>query len=102
MKNERDAMLKEAFGEIPTIEQARAYFFGHHDGKPAMAPLKRPCKSHGKEDCAVLCGLYSPFSALLSLLPPEEIERASLKWYCHNHPNRACAGNIEYQKRINS
>lgn len=53
---------------------------------PAMS---RPCK-----DCAVVCGLYREYSELLKLEPTELRREVSDRWFCHNHPNRSCAGNM--------
>lgn len=67
--------------------------FEHHDGRPELKPLKKPC-----HDCAVVDGLYACFSEELSKLSPERIDYVSKRWFCHNNPKRACAGNIKYQR----
>lgn len=67
--------------------------YKHNNGKPALKPLRKPC-----HDCAVEWGLYKCYAEDLSKLPQEEIEYNSLRWFCHNNPNRVCMGNIEYQK----
>lgn len=89
---ERDGLVRDFFGRWPTLEEAR-FAVANHQNVPPLKPLDRPC-----HDCAVMCEFYTPFSAILSLLPPEEIEARSLEWYCHNNPNRACAGNIAFQR----
>lgn len=55
-----------------------------------LKPLGRPCY-----DCAVTFGLYTEISDALGLQPAEVIAAASVRWSCHNHPNRACRGNID-------
>lgn len=91
---DRDAALLAYWGRRPTVDEAREHL-AHHEGAPFLVPLKKPCR-----DCAVTCGLYTPYAATLSLLPPDEIGTHSRQWFCHNNGQRACAGNIEYQARI--
>lgn len=67
--------------------------FSCHDGHPELKPLGRPC-----HECAVVDGFYLPFAEELSKLSPERIDYISRRWFCHCHPDRACAGNIEFQK----
>lgn len=57
---------------------------------PTLKPLGKPC-----HDCAVTCGLYTEISNALASEPDAVVKAASAKWFCHNHPDRACAGNIE-------
>jgi hypothetical protein len=83
-KETRDALAN-------TADEARA-LFRHHEGRPELKPLGRPC-----HDCAVECGFYMPFAEALSLLPKDEVEFHSARWFCHLNPDRACAGNIEFQ-----
>jgi hypothetical protein len=89
----RNEMVRTHWGAMPTLAEVRAYF-AHHLGMPPLKPLKKPC-----HDCAVTCGFYTPMAAGLSLLTPAEIEHHSARWFCHN-ANRACAGNIEYQRAL--
>ena len=58
---------------------------------PALKPLQRPC-----HDCAVVYGMYRPFSDDLSKQPSDIIEACTARWFCHNKTSRACAGNIEH------
>lgn len=66
--------------------------FSHHDGRPELKPLGKPC-----HDCAVVDGFYECFAEELSRLPADRVAYVSVRWFCHNNPDRACAGNIEYQ-----
>jgi hypothetical protein len=94
MLAERDEMVREYWGRWPSIEEVRTHL-ANHQNVPPLKPLGKPC-----HDCAITCGFYTPYAAALSLLPKDEINRRSLEWFCHNHPDRACAGQIEYQRRI--
>lgn len=85
-------MLLDCWGSVPTVDDVRSHF-EHHNHVNDLKPLGRPC-----HDCAVACGMYAPFSAALALLPAAERDVHSLRWFCHNNPNRACAGNIEFQR----
>lgn len=69
--------------------------FDHHNGMPELKPLGKPC-----HDCAVVDGFYQVYSEELAKLDRERIDYVSKRWFCHNHPNRACAGNIAYQRRV--
>lgn len=80
--------------EDKTVDEIRQYF-KHHKGAPELVPLKKRC-----HDCAVTCGFYEPFAQALSRLTEKEIEYHSKRWFCHNNRQRACAGNIDYQKKI--
>ncbi len=93
---ERDAAIISYWGKMPTVGEIRAHL-ANHQNVPPLKPLGKPC-----HDCAVTCGFYEPLAASLSLLPRDEIEKRSLEWFCHNHPNRACAGQIEYQRRMST
>jgi hypothetical protein len=56
-------------------------------GRPSLVPLRKHCV-----DCAVKCGLYTEVAAGLAQ-QPDNIKSASLaKWFCHNAPDRGCAG----------
>lgn len=55
---------------------------------PELEYLEKPC-----HDCAVLCGFYKDLSDDLSNMNINIRERISRKWFCHNHPNKACRGN---------
>lgn len=46
-------------------------------------------------DCAVLYGMYAPFSAALSRCSPSTQAFVSVRWWCHSGGG-ACRGNIEY------
>ncbi|MGD9728324.1 MAG: hypothetical protein AB7R40_23715 [Nitrospiraceae bacterium] len=92
--DERDELILSYWERMPTVDEARKHL-ANHMGVPALKPLKKPC-----HDCAITCGFYTPVAATLSLLTDDEIDERSLQWFCHNHPNRACAGNIAYQARI--
>lgn len=91
---ERDDAVRAFCERWPTLDEVRASASHHKDQKP-LEPLGKPC-----HDCAVTCNFYLPYAAMLSLLPPEEIAHHSARWFCHNHGNRACAGNIGYQAEI--
>lgn len=58
---------------------------------PILKLLDKPCS-----DCAVTCGLYLPYSRGLALESKEVQVAASIRWFCHNHPNRACRGNWNF------
>ncbi|MDB5616044.1 hypothetical protein [Tardiphaga sp.] len=75
-----------------SLDEIRLHF-AHHLSQPAMEHLPTPCG-----DCAVTGGLYTCVSALLSLLPPDEVAFHSDRWFCHNHGDRACRGNANYQR----
>ena len=68
----------------------REYFLAHNDGRAPMKPLGKPC-----HDCAVVFGLYSEYTDELAKLDAPLVRETALRWFCHNHPNRACRGNIE-------
>lgn len=75
-------------------ESAEAYWRGYfwrkaHSHSP-LKPLGKPC-----HDCAVVCEFYSEFSDRLAEQPEPVRTQASLRWFCHNHPDRACRGNID-------
>lgn len=90
----RDEAILAYWGRMPSLAEARAHL-ANHQGVPSLVPLEKPCG-----DCAIKCGFYTPLAATLSLLSEPEIQECSLRWYCHNHPMRACAGNIRYQQKI--
>jgi hypothetical protein len=71
--------------------------FDHHNGRLELKPLKVPC-----HDCAVVNGFYACFAEELSKLKADRIDYVSKRWFCHNNPSRACAGNIEYQRKAQS
>jgi hypothetical protein len=92
---QRDRLVAEYCGSEPrTADQIRRHF-AHHLKHPALEPLPKPC-----QDCAVTCGLYTGVSAYLSLLPQDEVKIHSDRWFCHNHGDRACRGNINYQRAV--
>ncbi len=66
------------------------YWRDHAARGPMLRPLGRPC-----HDCAVTWGLYRDLSDDLARQPSDVREAVSANWFCHNHPDRACAGNIE-------
>lgn len=91
----RDSLVAEyCGGESMTANEIREHFALHIPCSP-MEALPKPCA-----DCAVTCGLYTSVSALLSLLPQAEIKFHSDRWFCHNHGDRACRGNINYQRAL--
>lgn len=94
MKLEAREMILDYWGRWPSQDEVRAHLH-HHSGRSALKPMGKPC-----HDCAVTCGFYAPISASLSLLPADEIKAISERWYCHNNPGRACAGNIEFQRAV--
>lgn len=65
------------------------YWLDHAARGPALKPLGRPC-----HDCAVVCGFYEPLSDDLARQPAGVVKAVSANWFCHNHRDRACAGNI--------
>lgn len=76
----------------PTMEErwAQEAFDDH-----PLKPLAKPC-----HDCAVTCGMYREFSDDLAKQPRDIALGASLRWYCHNNPRRACAGNLANVRHI--
>lgn len=80
----------DMFGHEPSESEVRE-LFAHHLDSVELLPMAKPC-----HDCAVVCGFYEPMAAALRLLPQAEQEFHSLRWFCHNNPNRACRGNIDY------
>lgn len=92
--SERDKMIVGYWGRMPTVEEARKHC-ANHQGVPPLIPLPKPCR-----DCAITTGFYTPIASTLSLLPADEVDARCLEWYCHNNPNRACAGNIVYQRKL--
>lgn len=68
----------------------RGFFERTHAGREPMKPLGKAC-----HDCAVTCGLYTEYSDELAKLPVDFQDRVAERWFCHNHPNRACRGNID-------
>ena len=76
------------------ISQTRSEYFAKKAayGEP-LKPLGKPC-----HDCAVECDFYSPITDELALEPIEIQVAASLRWFCHNHRDRACRGNINRLK----
>jgi hypothetical protein len=91
----RDEMVSEYCGGRSMSLDEIGRHFSHHMPHDALEPLPKPC-----QDCAVTGGLYTCVSALLSLLPPEEVKFHSDRWSCHNHGDRACRGNINYQATL--
>lgn len=92
---QRDDMVAEyCGGRAMSLDEIRQYF-SHHMPHDALEPLPKPCI-----DCAVTGGLYNCVSALLSLLPAEEVKFHSDRWFCHNHGDRACRGNINFQRVV--
>src|SRR3546814_614913 len=80
------AKVEAAEGPATTAD----YWIEHASRGPELKPLGKPC-----HDCAVVWGLYSELTDELSEQPEHIVEAVSARWFCHNHPNRACAGNIE-------
>ena len=66
-----------------------AYYENKASRGSRLRPLGRPC-----HDCAVICDFYRIFSDELALQPEPIRTEAALRWSCHNHPNRACRGNL--------
>jgi len=58
---------------------------------PAVKPLGKRC-----HDCAVFEGMYAPATFSLSKRSEEVQQAVSAGWFCHTHPTRGCAGNIEF------
>lgn len=81
-------IIAHAATRTPDISTAE-YFEQKAKNGPELSPLGRPC-----HDCAVTCGFYRPYTELLAQQPKHIQEEASLRWHCHNNPNRACRGNI--------
>jgi len=79
---------------LAASQQEARDLFKHQIGKAELKPLAKPC-----HDCAVECGFYLPFAEALSMLPKDEVEYHSRRWFCHENPGRSCAGNISFQKR---
>lgn len=63
-------------------------------GHMPLEPMDKPC-----HDCAVVCGLYTEISDALKNEPACIQEFISKRWFCHNHRNRACKGNIDNLRR---
>ncbi len=80
------SMLVPAAEELTPAE----YFRRNATVGPELKPLGRPC-----HDCAVVCGMYAPFSDDLARQPPKIVAAYSARWFCHNHTDRACRGNID-------
>lgn len=58
------------------------------EDRPVLPRQKAPC-----HDCAVICNLYTEISEDLRRMPPDVKQAVSEKWFCHNHPGKACEGN---------
>jgi hypothetical protein len=67
-----------------------AYWRDHAARGDALKPLGRPC-----HDCAVMCGFYTSLSIELAEQPAVVRDKVVGNWFCHNHRDRACAGNRE-------
>lgn len=75
----------------PPAEMAAYWRERAADKTPPLKPLGRAC-----HDCAVVWGFYTPYSESLARQPAVVREDVSARWFCHNHADRACRGNIEY------
>ncbi len=53
--------------------------------------LKHPCG-----DCAMVTGFYVDIANELIKQPLEIQEQVQKRWYCHNSPNKSCAGIKEF------
>lgn len=85
-------MRKVVLSHVPEpTKNWQAFFERTHDGKAALKPLGKPC-----HDCAVTCGFYLPYAEALAKLPRDFQRNIAARWFCHNHPNRACRGNIDF------
>jgi hypothetical protein len=60
--------------------------------RPPLVALKKPC-----HDCAVVCGLYTEISEALTRESDEVRRVVSSRWFCHNHRDKACRGNLNIQ-----
>ena len=56
-----------------------------------LKPLKKCCG-----DCAIKTGFYTSMADSLKKQPIELQKRVAEAWFCHNAPNRGCAGVIKY------
>lgn len=76
----------------PDVEGDTTEYWRQHAARGGpIEPLKRPCQS-----CAVVEGFYTGLTYDLARQPPEIVKAVCGNWFCHNHPDRACAGNIEF------
>lgn len=82
--------LLEERGEY---DMGAQYWLDHADRGGPLKPLGKPC-----HDCAVVDGFYEPLAEDLAKQPAEVIAKVCGNWFCHNHGDRACAGNIAYQE----
>jgi hypothetical protein len=87
-------MLKICTSTLPAEITEAEYFARMAVRGDALRPLGKPC-----HDCAVVCGLYSEISDSLAEQPEAIRAAVSERWFCHNHPNRACRGNIDRLNR---
>ena len=86
---------KIAVGDVPETDLTNPEhverFNAHHNDRVPKKPLGKPC-----HDCAVLDGFYEPYAEALKVLSPDRQKHHADRWFCHNHPNRACAGVREH------
>jgi len=68
----------------------RGFFERTHSARKPMKPLGKAC-----HDCAVTCGFYTEYTDELAKFPVEFQDNIAERWFCHNHPDRACRGNID-------
>lgn len=77
--------------KLPIISELE-YWDSVSEGE-TLEPLSKPCR-----DCAVVNGFYREYAERLGQQSKDTVKAVSLRWYCHNRTNRACAGNLQFQK----
>lgn len=86
--------MMEAFKALKVsapILSRREYFERTHGDREPMKALGKSC-----HDCAITCGFYTPYAEDLAKEDEAFQDRIAERWFCHNHPNRACAGVREF------
>ncbi len=73
------------------------YDFDFILSNPPLESANKPC-----HNCAVVCGLYTELTHELADKPLQYQEDISVRWYCHNDTTKACRGNINLLKQLNS
>lgn len=58
---------------------------------PELELLEKPC-----HDCAITTDFYTPIANELLKESEEVQDKVMKRWFCHNHPNRACRGCFNY------
>lgn len=77
---------------IPPIESVSPEeYWAKQSIQPPLECMKNPCG-----DCAMVTGFYKDMADALLEQPKEIQEKVTKSWFCHNVPNRACAGIRDY------